>query len=84
MTPQKSHSVGNQPTNPIVTDKWVYRISNIQREYPPEDDGLMHWSYDVDEQISLAEYTKQNIVRTTKENLDRDEIIATLLEGGGL
>jgi len=84
MTPQKSHSVGNQPTNPIVTDKWVYRISNIQREYPPEDDGLDHWSYDVDEQIPLAEYTKQNIVQTMRENLDRDEIIATLLEGGGL
>jgi len=83
MTPQKSHSVGNQPTNPIVTDKWVYRISNIQREYPPEDDGLDHWSYDVDEQIPLAEYTKQNIVQTMRENLDRDEIIATLLEGGG-
>ena len=83
MTPQKSHSVGNQPTNPIVTDKWVYRISNIQREYPPEDDGLIHWSYDVDEQIPLAEYTKQNIVQTMRENLDRDEIIATLLEGGG-
>ena len=83
MTPQKSHSVGNQPTNPIVTDKWVYRISNIQREYPPEDDGLIHWSYDVDEQIPLAEYTKQNIVRTMRENLDRDEIMATLLEGGG-
>lgn len=84
MTPQKSHSVGNQPTNPIVTDKWVYRISNIQREYPPEDDGLIHWSYDVDEQIPLAEYTKQNIVQTMRESLDRDEIIATLLEGGGL
>jgi hypothetical protein len=84
MTPQKSHSVGNQPTNPIVTDKWVYRISNIQREYPPEDDGLIHWSYDVDEQIPLAEYTKQNIVQTMRENLDRDEIISTLLEGGGL
>ena len=84
MTPQKSHSVGNQPTNPIVTDKWVYRISNIQREYPPEDDGLIHWSYDVDEQIPLAEYTKQNIVRTMRDNLDRDEIIATLIEGGGL
>ena len=84
MTPQKSHSVGNQPTNPIVTDKWVYRISNIQREYPPEDDGLIHWSYDVDEQIPLAEYTKQNIVQTMRDNLDRDEIMATLLEGGGL
>lgn len=83
MTPQKSHSVGNQPTNPIVTDKWVYRISNIQREYPPEDDGLDHWSYDVVEQIPIAEYTKQNIVQTMRENLDRDEIIATLLEGGG-
>lgn len=84
MTTQKSHSVGEQPTNPIVTDKWVYRISNIQREYPPEDDGLIHWSYDVDEQIPLAEYTKQNIVQTMRENLDRDEIIATLLDGGGL
>ena len=84
MTPQKSHSVGNQPTNPIVTDKWVYRISNIQREYPPEDDGLIHWSYDVDEQIPLAEYTKQNIVQTMRDNLDRDEIMATLLDGGGL
>ena len=83
MITQHSHSVGNQPTNPIVTDKWVYRISNIQREYPPEDDGLIHWSYDVDEQIPLAEYTKQNIVQTMRENLDRDEIIATLLEGGG-
>lgn len=83
MTPQHSHSVGNQPTNPIVTDKWVYRISNIQREYPPEDDGLDHWSYDIVEQIPIAEYTKQNIVQTMRENLDRDEIIATLLEGGG-
>lgn len=83
MTPQKSHSVGNQPTNPIVTDKWVYRISNIQREYPPEDDGLIHWSYDIVEQIPIAEYTKQNIVQTMQENLDRDEIISTLLEGGG-
>jgi len=83
MTPQESHSVGNQPTDPVIADKWVYRISNIQREYPPEDDGLIHWSYDVDEQISLTDYTKQNIVQTMQENLDRDEIIATLLEGGG-
>lgn len=83
MTPQKSHSVGNQPTNPIVTDKWVYIITNIQQETPAEDDGLIHWSYDVDEQIPIAEYTKQNIVQTMRENLDRDEIIATLLEGGG-
>ena len=81
--PQHNHCVGDQPTNPIITDKWVYCISNIQREYPPEDDGLIHWSYDIDEQISLAEYSKQNIVRTMQENLDRDEIIATLLEGGG-
>ena len=59
MTKLHDHCVGEQPTNPIVTDKWVYSISNIQREYPPEDDGLIHWSYDIDEQIPLVEYTKK-------------------------
>ena len=44
MTKPQDHSVGEQPTNPIITDKWVYRISNIQREYPAEDDGLINWS----------------------------------------
>ena len=34
MTKPQDHSVGEQPTNPIITEKWVYRISNIQREYP--------------------------------------------------
>ena len=34
MTKPQDHSVGEQPTNPIITDKWVYCISNIQREYP--------------------------------------------------
>ena len=57
--PQHNHCVGDIPTNPIITEKWVYRISNIQREYPPEDDGLIHWSYDIDEQIPLVEYTKR-------------------------
>ena len=59
MTKPKDHSVGEQPTNPIITDKWVYCISNIQREYPAEDDGLIHWSYDIDEQIPIVEYTKK-------------------------
>ena len=81
MTKPKDHSVGEQPTNPIVTDKWVYRISNIQREYPAEDDGLIHWSYDIDEQIPIVEYTKRNLLQTQSENLDRDEIIANILGG---
>ena len=59
MTKPKDHSVGEQPTNPIITYKWVYCISNIQREYPAEDDGLIYWSYDIDEQIPIVEYTKR-------------------------
>ena len=59
MTKPQDHSVGDQPTNPIITDKWVYCISNIQREYPAEDNGLIHWSYDIDEQIPIVEYTKR-------------------------
>ena len=59
MTKPQDHSVGDQPTNPIITDKWVYCISNIQREYLAEDDGLIHWSYDIDEQIPIVEYTKK-------------------------
>jgi len=81
MTPQKNHSVGEQPTNPIITDKWVYCISNIQREYPAEDDGLIHWSYDIDEQIPIVEYTKRNLLQTQHDNLDRDEMIADILGG---
>ena len=81
MTTKVSHSVGEQPTNPIVTDKWVYCISNIQREYPVEDDGLIHWSYDIDEQIPLVEYTKRNLLQTQQDNLDRDEMIAYILGG---
>jgi hypothetical protein len=81
MTPQKNHSVGEQPTNPIITDKWVYCISNIQREYPVEDDGLIHWSYDIDEQIPIVEYTKRNLLQTQQDNLDRDEMIADILGG---
>ena len=81
MTPQKNHSVGEQPTNPIITDKWVYCISNIQREYPAEDDGLIHWSYDIDEQIPIVEYTKRNLLQTQRDNLDRDEMIADILGG---
>lgn len=79
--PQHNHCVGDIPTNPIITEKWVYRISNIQREYPPEDDGLIHWSYDIDEQIPIVEYTKRNLLQTQSENLDRDEIIANILGG---
>ena len=81
MTKPRDHCVGEQPTNPIVTDKWVYSISNIQREYPPEDDGLIHWSYDIDEQIPIVEYTKRNLLQTQSENLDRDELIADILGG---
>ena len=81
MTKPQDHCVGDQPTNPIITEKWVYRISNIQREYPPEDDGLIHWSYDIDEQIPIVEYTKRNLLQTQSENLDRDEIIANILGG---
>ena len=81
MTKPQDHCVGEQPTNPIVTDKWVYSISNIQREYPPEDDGLIHWSYDIDEQIPIVEYTKRNLLQTQQDNLDRDEIIANILGG---
>ena len=81
MTKPQDHSVGEQPTNPIITDKWVYRISNIQREYPPEDDGLIHWSYDIDEQIPIVEYTKRNLLQTQQDNLDRDEMIADILGG---
>ena len=81
MTKPKDHSVGEQPTNPIITDKWVYCISNIQREYPPEDDGLIHWSYDIDEQIPIVEYTKRNLLQTQQDNLDRDEMIADILGG---
>ena len=81
MTKPQDHSVGEQPTNPIITDKWVYRISNIQREYPAEDDGLIHWSYDIDEQIPIVEYTKRNLLQTQQDNLDRDEMIADILGG---
>ena len=81
MTKPQDHNVGEQPTNPIVTDKWVYRISNIQREYPAEDDGLIHWSYDIDEQIPIVEYTKRNLLQTQQDNLDRDEMIADILGG---
>ena len=81
MTKPQDHSVGEQPTNPIITDKWVYRISNIQREYPPEDDGLIHWSYDIDEQIPIVEYTKRNLLQTQQDTLDRDEMIADILVG---
>ena len=81
MTKPKDHSVGEQPTNPMITEKWVYRISNIQREYPPEDDGLIHWSYDIDEQIPIVEYTKRNLLQTKQDNLDRDEMIADILGG---
>ncbi len=81
ITKPKDHCVGEQPTNPIVTDKWVYRISNIQREYPAEDDGLIHWSYDIDEQIPIVEYTKRNLLQTQQDNLDRDEMIADILGG---
>ena len=81
MTKPQDHSVGEQPTNPIITDKWVYCISNIQREYPPEDDGLIHWSYDIDEQIPIVEYTKRNLLQTQRDNLDRDEMIADILGG---
>ena len=81
MTKPQDHSVGDQPTNPIITDKWVYCISNIQREYPPEDDGLIHWSYDIDEQIPIVEYTKRNLLQTQQDNLDRDEMIADILGG---
>ncbi len=81
MTKPQDHSVGEQPTNPIITDKWVYCISNIQREYPPEDDGLIHWSYDIDEQIPIVEYTKRNLLQTQQDNLDRDEMIADILGG---
>ena len=79
--PQHNHCVGDIPTNPIITDKWVYCISNIQREYPPEDDGLIHWSYDIDEQIPIVEYTKRNLLQTQQDNLDRDEMIADILGG---
>ena len=81
MTKPQDHSVGEQPTNPIITDKWVYCISNIQREYPVEDDGLIHWSYDIDEQIPIVEYTKRNLLQTQQDNLDRDEMIADILGG---
>ena len=79
--PQHNHCVGNIPTNPIITEKWVYCISNIQREYPAEDDGLIHWSYDIDEQIPIVEYTKRNLLQTQQDNLDRDEMIADILGG---
>jgi len=59
MTTKVSHSVGEQPTNPIITDKWVYCIANVEQEYPPEDDGMDHWKYDVIEQIPIVEYTKR-------------------------
>ena len=81
MTKPQDHSVGEQPTNPIITDKWVYSISNIQREYPAEDDGLIHWSYDIDEQIPIVEYTKRNLLQTQQDNIDRDEMIADILGG---
>ena len=81
MTKPQDHSVGEQPTNPIITDKRVYCISNIQREYPAEDDGLIHWSYDIDEQIPIVEYTKRNLLQTQQDNLDRDEMIADILGG---
>ena len=81
MTKPQDHSVGEQPTNPIITGKWVYCISNIQREYPVEDDGLIHWSYDIDEQIPIVEYTKRNLLQTQQDNLDRDEMIADILGG---
>ena len=81
MTKPKDHSVGEQPTNPIVTDKWVYRIANVEQEYPPEDDGMDHWKYDVIEQIPIVEYTKRNLLQTQQDNLDRDEMIADILGG---
>ena len=81
MTTQHSHSVGEQPTNPIITDKWVYCIANVEQEYPPEDDGLIHWKYDVIEQIPIVEYTKRNLLQTQQDNLDRDEMIADILGG---
>ena len=81
MTKPQDHSVGEQPTNPIITDKWVYCISNIQREYPAEDDGLIHWKYDVIEQVPIVEYTKRNLLQTQIDNLDRDEMIADILGG---
>ena len=81
MTKPQDHSVGEQPTNPIITDKWVYSISNIQREYPVEDDGLIHWKYDVIEQVPIVEYTKRNLLQTQIDNLDRDEMIADILGG---
>ena len=58
MTVKKSHSVGERPTNPIVTARWAYYIENIQEEPAPEDmdDGLTHWSYDVVKQVPIEEY----------------------------
>ena len=90
MTPQHSHSVGNQPTNPIVTDKWVYIITNIQRETPAEDDGLDHWSYDIVEQIPIAEYTKKReteitgMISLAQATATTDAFEATLEIMGGL
>ena len=81
MAKLQDHSVGNKPTNPIVTDKWVYCIANVEQEYPPEDDGLIHWKYDVIEQIPIVEYTKRNLLQTQQDNLDRDEMIADILGG---
>ena len=88
--PQHNHCVGDQPTNPIITEKWVYRISNIQREYPPEDDGLIHWSYDIDEQIPIVEYTKRReseiaeSISIAKAEATTDAFEATLEIVGGV
>ena len=82
----QGHCVGQRPTNPLITDKWVYVIANVKLNEAPEDmvDGMDHWSYDIIEQISLVDYTKTEMLRIQVDNLDRDEIIASLLEGGGI
>ncbi|MBE6506426.1 MAG: hypothetical protein E7Z72_00670 [Methanocorpusculum parvum] len=55
-----SHSVGEMPTNPLIDEKWVRYITNIQQEDAPEgmDDGQTHWSYDIVATIPLAEYVQ--------------------------
>lgn len=55
-----SHSVGEMPTNPLIDEKWVRYITNIQQEEAPEgmDDGQTHWSYDIVATIPLAEYVQ--------------------------
>ena len=88
--PQHNHCVGDIPTNPIITEKWVYRISNIQREYPPEDDGLIHWSFDIDEQIPIVEYKKRReseiaeSISIAKAEATTDAFEATLEILGGV